>query len=46
MTLFSLTAPRLGLVCSYFLVTLLAIVFLLFLTNTRHPEDDEAEVSF
>ncbi len=42
MTLFSLTALRLGLVYSYFLMTLL---FLLFLTNTRHPVDDGAEDS-
>jgi hypothetical protein len=42
MTLFSLTALRLGLVSSYFLVILL---FFLFLTNTRHPVDDGAEDS-
>jgi hypothetical protein len=41
MTLFSLTALRLGLVCSYFLVTLLALLFFLFLAN--HPGNDVAE---
>ncbi len=41
--LFSLTALRLGLVCSYFLVTLLALLFFLFLTITRHPVNDRAE---
>jgi hypothetical protein len=45
MTLFRLTALKLGLVCSYFLVTLKALLFFLFLTNTRHPRDDGAEDS-
>jgi hypothetical protein len=39
----SLIALRLGLVCSYFLLTLLALLFFLFPTNTRHPVDDRAE---
>jgi hypothetical protein len=45
MILFRLTALKLGLVCSYFLVTRLALLFFLFLTNTRHPRDDRAEDS-
>jgi hypothetical protein len=43
MNIFNLTALRLGLVCSYFLVTLLALLFILFLTITRHPVDDRVE---
>jgi hypothetical protein len=34
MTLFSLTTLRLGLFCSYFQVTLLALLIFLYLTNT------------
>jgi hypothetical protein len=34
MTIFNLAAPRLGLVCGYFLGTLLALLFFLFPTNT------------
>jgi hypothetical protein len=34
MTLFSLTALWLGLVCSYFLMTLLTFLIFLYLTNT------------
>jgi hypothetical protein len=34
MTLFSLTARRLALFCSYFLITLLALLIFLYLTNT------------
>jgi hypothetical protein len=34
MTLFSLTILKLGLFCSYFLVTLLALLIFLHLTNT------------
>jgi hypothetical protein len=34
MTLFSLTSLRLGLVFSNFLMTLLALLFIIFLTNT------------
>jgi hypothetical protein len=34
MTLFSLTILRLGLLCSYCLVTLLALLIFLYLTNT------------
>ncbi len=43
MNIFNLTALRLGSVCSCFLVTLLALQFILFLVITRHPVDDEAE---
>jgi hypothetical protein len=34
MTLFGLTSLRLGLLCSYFLATLLALRIFLYLTNT------------
>jgi hypothetical protein len=34
MTLFSLSLLWLGLFCSYFLVTLLALLFIFFLTST------------
>jgi hypothetical protein len=42
--IFSLTALRLGLFCSYFLVSLLALLFFLLLTNTRHPVDGAEDI--
>jgi hypothetical protein len=42
MTLFNLTILRVRLLCSYFLVTLLALLIFLYITN-RHPGDDGAE---
>jgi hypothetical protein len=43
MTFFILTALRLRLFADNFLVILLALLFFLFLTSTRHSGDDGAE---